>query len=269
MSEDRAITTNPWKGFMLIEQTYDKLSAMKLYGMSNSVKERLGRPDHRDLGFTELFGLVVDDEWTYRTNRRLKGRLRNAKFKEQASLENLDYATARGLKKSIIMELAQNHWVKAAQQILITGPSGSGKSYLAQAFGNHLCRSDYSVIYQRMSKLLLEITQAKATGTFFSLLKKLARTDVLIIDDWGLAPLSEEQRTDLLDLLEERYGLHSTILTSQLPVNEWHPYLQGGRVADAICDRLIHQSHRIELRAVESMRKEKTNLTKGEKAEKI
>jgi DNA replication protein DnaC len=241
---------------MLDEQTYQKLIAMKLFGMSHSIKERLERRDHQSLSKTEFVGLLVDDEWLYRENRKLSARLRVAKFKQRAAaLENLDYATPRGLRKDQILELAQNRWISAHQSLLIAGPSGSGKSFLAQAFGNHACRSGFSVQYLRLPTLLSQFVQARAQGIYERLLKRLAKLSLLIIDDFGLASLSDREKQDLLEAIEERYGSGATIVTAQLPVSDWHEYLGGGRVADAILDRLVHNAHRIELSSRESMRK--------------
>ncbi len=250
---------------MLIEQTYDKLSQMKLFGMLGAVKERLSSPSHQDLSFTELLGLIVDDEWLYRENRKLTTRLKGAKFKERdACLEGIDYRASRGIKKNQVLELAQNRWITARQNILITGPAGSGKSYLAQAFGNNACRQGNTTYYVRVPKLMYAFIQARADGSYGSFLKKLAKYKVLILDDFGLSPLSETEKQDLLELAEDRYGTGSTVVTSQLPVKAWHEYLGGGRIADAFLERIVHNAHRINLNAQESMRKEKAGLKSGE-----
>ena len=241
---------------MLLEQTYDKLVAMKLYGMANTIKERLERVDHQSLGKEELLGLLVDDEWLYRENRKLTARLKVAKFKEQqAAIENIDYRTPRGLRKTQVLELAQNRWITAHQCVLITGPSGAGKSYLAQALGLNACRSGLSVQYARLPTLLAQFVQARAQGTYERLLKRLAKLALLVIDDFGLATLNELERQDLLEAIEERYGTGATLVTSQLPISDWHEYLGGGRLADAILDRLVHNANRIDLSSKESMRK--------------
>jgi DNA replication protein DnaC len=246
---------------MLLEQTYDKLIAMKMFGMAAAVKERLERRDHQSLSKAEFLGLLVDDEWLYRESRKLTSRLKVAKFKERtAAIESIDYATPRGLRKDQILELAQNRWIGAHQSILIIGPSGSGKSFLAQAFGNHACRSGFSAHYVRLPTLLNQFVQARAQGIYDRLLKRLAKLSVLIIDDLGLASLTDSQKQDLLEALEERYGLGATIVTSQLPVSDWHEYLGGGRVADAVMDRLIHNAHRIDVASPESMRKNRPDL---------
>ena len=247
---------------MLSEQTNEKLSKMKLYGMLTSLKERLGRADHSELSHTDLLALIVDDEWLYRENNKLGSRLKVAKFKEQnACIENIKYSSTRGLKKTQVLELAQNRFITAHQNILITGPSGAGKSYFAQALGNHACRQGFSVQYIRIPKLMFSFVQARAEGTYGNLLKRLAKTDVIILDDFGLAQLSETEKQDLVEVAEDRYNVGSTILTSQLSVSAWHEYLGGGRLADALLDRWIHNAHRFELKSPESMRKDEVNLT--------
>jgi DNA replication protein DnaC len=254
---------------MLHEQTHEKLIQMKLFGMAASFKERLGRIDHQSLSATELFGLVVDDEYLYRENRKLTARLKVARFKERgACLEHIDYAAARGLRKDQVLELAQHRWIAAHQNLIISGPSGSGKSFIAQALGEHACRHGHSVQYLRLPALLQQFVQARAQGTYAPLLKRLGKLSVLIIDDVGLSSLAEAQTQDLLETLEERYGVGSTVTTSQLPVADWHEYLGGGRIADAILDRLVHNAHRIELNARESLRKPGTPLNHDGQSDK-
>lgn len=241
---------------MLLEQTHDKLVSMKLHGMANALKERLERVDHQSLSKEEFVGLLVDDEWLYRENRKLVALLKAAKFKQrEAAIENIDYRTPRGLRKAQMLELAQNRWISAHQSVLITGPSGAGKSYLAQALGLNACRHGFSVQYLRLPTLLTQFVQARAQGTYERLLKRLVKLSLLLIDDFGLASLSELEKQDLLEAVEERYGSGATVVTSQLPVADWHEYLGGGRLADAILDRLVHNAHRIELSSKESMRK--------------
>ena len=242
---------------MLLEQTHDKLIAMKLYGMANALKTRLERLDHQNLTKEEFFSLIVDDEWLYRENRKLVARLKVAKFKERAAaIEDIDYRTPRGLRKTQVLELAQHRWIKAHQCVIVTGPSGVGKSYLAQALGHHACRNGFSVQYLRLPTLLAQFVQARAQGTYERLLKRLGKLSLLVIDDFGLATLTDIEKQDLLEAVEERYGTGATLITSQLPVGDWHVYLGADRVADAILDRLIHNAHRIELRSKESLRKD-------------
>lgn len=254
---------------MLLEQTYAKLVEMKLYGMANAIKERLERVDHQSLSKEEFVGFLVDDEWLYRENRKLTARLKVAKFKErEAAIENIDYRTPRGLRKAQVLELAQNRWIGAHQSVLVTGPSGAGKSYLAQAFGLNACRNGFTVQYVRLPTLLAQFVQARAQGTYDRLLRRLAKTALLVIDDFGLALLSEVEKQDLLEAIEERYGVGATLVTSQLPIGDWHEYLGGGRLADAILDRLVHNAHRIELASKESMRKERAALKHGGHSDK-
>lgn len=247
---------------MLIEQTFTKLNEMKLYGMAKALRERTSRPDHADLGVTDFVGLLVDDEWMDRQNRKLTSRLRVARFKDpSASAENIDYQASRGLKKSALLELLQNRWIDKHQNIVLTGPSGSGKSYLAQAIGNHLCRAGHSVTYMRMPKLAVLLTQVRADGTYMRTLERIRKARVLILDDLGIGTLSDQQRTDLLEIFEDRYAQGSTVITSQMPTRAWHEYLGSGIVADGICDRFLHNAHRIDLQAKESLRKTRAGLT--------
>ena len=228
---------------MLTEQTVDKMISMKMYKMAESFKERLGRTDHRSLDHSEFIGLLVDDEYQNRQNKKMTTRLRGAKFKEtQACVENIDYQHKRGLKKKDILELAQNHWIKKHQNIIFTGPSGAGKSYLAQALGNNVCRNGFSVLYTRVSKLLLALITARADGSYSNRMKKIAKTNVLILDDFGLTPLEDYHKQDLFEIIEDRHGVGSTIITAQLPTEHWHEYLGGGMLGDAICDRLLHNN---------------------------
>ena len=248
---------------MLLEQTLEKLNAMKLFGLAKSLKERLERHDHQSLDKAAFVGLLVDDEWLYRENRKLTSRLRVAKFKDRAaSIEGLDYRTARGLRKDQLLELAHNRWITAHQSVLITGPSGSGKSFVAQALGQHACRAGFSVQYLRLPTLLNLFVQARAEGTYERLLKRLSKIAVILIDDFGLASLADREKQDLLEALEERYGTGATVVTAQLPASDWHEYLGGGRVADAILDRLVHNAHRLNLTG-DSLRK-----TRAKPAEK-
>lgn len=243
---------------MLLEETCHKLSHMKLFGMLNAVRTRVEAPGHQDMSFTDLFGLLVDDEWLSRENRKLTQRLKGARFKERnACIEDIDYRPSRGLKKTQVMELAQNRWIGAHQNVIVTGPAGAGKSYLAQALGNHACRQGFTVHYIRVPKLVYAFVQARAEGSYNQFLKRLAKYQLVILDDFGLAPLAESEKQDLVELAEERYGSGSTMITSQLPVKAWNDYLGGGRIADALLERVVHNGHRFALAAHESMRRKR------------
>jgi DNA replication protein DnaC len=233
---------------MTTEQTIDKLYQMKLFGMAESMKTRLARADHRDLNISDWLGLLVDDEWIYRDNKRRALRESGAKFKDkQATLETMTYKKDRGFTKSQILELGQLHWVKKHQNLILTGPTGAGKSWLAQALGHQACREGLRVLFVRQPHLIHGVLTAKASGGFPALLKRLTKVDVLILDDLGVSLMTDEVRRDLLEVIEDRFSVASTIITSQLPVSEWHEYLGGGRIADAICDRLTRNAHRIEV----------------------
>lgn len=234
---------------MILEQTLGKLREMKLSAMARSLEERISRPDHHELSVEDFVGLIVDDEYLYREQKRLTTRLSGAKFKErQACMEAIDYKIARGLSKQTMLELAQLRFIEKKQNIAFTGPAGAGKSYLAQALGHQACRQGFRVVYVLLPKLLTAVTQARADGSYANLLKRFEKANVLILDDLGVSDLSENERRDLLEIFEDRYGIGSTIITSQLPIKDWHAYFGGGRAADSICDRLVHNCHRIELK---------------------
>ena len=247
---------------MLIQQTLEKKRAIKLHQMARSLEERLGKPDHQDLTVQEFLGLIVDDEFIARENARLEARLRGAKFKEKAAcMEDIDYKTNRGLKKQTMIELGQLKWIERKQNVAFTGPSGVGKSYLAQALGHHACRRGLRVIYVRLPKLLTALVQSRADGSYPNLLKRFEKANVLILDDLGISDLKENERRDLLEIIEDRYDVGSTVITSQLALKDWHAYFGGGRAADSLCDRLVHNCHRIELLAqADSLRKLRARL---------
>jgi len=247
---------------MLLEPTIEKLVQMKLYGMAESLKSRLSRSDHADLSHADLFGLVVDDEWTHREKKRMEVLLRMAAFKDAACLEDVDYRQERNLKKAAILELGQNAWIEQKQNLVLIGPTGAGKSYLSQALGNKACRDGYSVLYFRMSKFLMRLKTARLEGSYTLFLKRLSKARVVVLDDFGLDLIEEQAIRDFLEMLDDRQGVGSVILTTQLPVSDWHEYLGGGIIADSICDRLLSSSQRIELNSKESMRKPKAGLTK-------
>jgi DNA replication protein DnaC len=247
---------------MLTEQTVEKLYQMKLYGMARSLKERLERKEHNEISLSDFLGFVVDDEWTYRENNRLASRLRNAHFRDNAAcIEDWDHRQPRGLKKSLFLELTQNKWIEKNENVIVTGPCGSGKSYLAQALGQNACRKGFSVFYLWLPKAGGIFNKARGDGSVSSLMRKIAKTNLLILDDWGLVPLPELDRHCILEIVEDRYANAATVITSQLVTSDWHDYLGAGNLADSVCDRLIHNAHRIPLDTEESVRKSKKGLT--------
>ena len=251
---------------MLKHPTLDKLHALKLTGMAAALTDQSATPDITDLSFEERLGLLVDREMTERDNRRMTSRLRRARLRHTAILEDIDYRNSRGLDKGLVQSLASCQWVKEHLNVLITGPTGVGKTWLACALAHKACREGYTAQYVRLTRLLRELTIAKGDGQYSKLLTSLAKVDVLILDDWGLMKLSAENRRDLLEVLEDRHGRRSTIATSQLPIEEWHGIIGDATLADAILDRLVHNAYKINLRG-ESMRKQQAKLTGTETSE--
>ena len=245
---------------MLKHPTLDKLHALKLTGMAAALADQVATPDIQELSFEERLGLLVDRETTERENRRMASRLRQAKLRHTASLEDLDYRNPRGLDKGLIQTLAACQWVREHLNILITGPTGVGKTWLACALAHKACREGHTAHYVRLTRLLRELSIAKGDGQYAKLLANLAKVDVLILDDWGLMKLNAENRRDLLEVLEDRHGRRSTIATSQLPMDQWHDVIGDATLADAILDRLVHNAYKINLRG-ESMRKTQSKLT--------
>jgi DNA replication protein DnaC len=244
---------------MLIHPTLEKLQTLRLAGMLKAFSEQLQMPDIHNLGFEERFSLLVDREITERDNRRLSTRLKKARLRQSACLEDLDVKTSRGLDKSLILSLAACTWIARSFNVLICGPTGVGKSYLACALAHKACLEGYSTLYLRLPRLFEDLRLAKADGRYGKLMLSYAKTDLLILDDWGLTSMTDPQRRDLLELLEDRYGRRSTIVTSQLPVSAWHEAIGDPTLADAILDRLVHNAHKIELKG-ESMRKHVISL---------
>ena len=245
---------------MLTHPTYEKLQDLRLTGMLKALQEQDNASDVDSLTFEERLGLLLDREATERHTRRLKTRLRKAKLRHQAAVEDIDYRHPRRLDKSLTLSLAGCQWIKEHQNLIITGPTGIGKTWLACAFAQKACREGYNALYTRLPRLVQDIGIARADGRYPKLMKDLSKTDLLILDDWGLNPLTEEQRRDLLEVLEDRYQIRSTLVTSQLPVDKWHEYLSDPTLADAIMDRLVHNAHRMALEG-DSMRKQKASLT--------
>lgn len=242
---------------MLIEQTIEKLSALKLRGMLAALEGwHKSGPPHADIAPTDLVGLLTEAEWTERENRRLVGRLREAHFREQATVESVDYTHKRGLRKAQVLELAGGGWIKARQNLLITGATGVGKTFLACALGHQACRQGTRVLYTRTSRFLGDLNKARLDGTYSRLLQKIQKTQLLILDDFDAAPLDGNERRDLREVMDDRYDLGSTLVTSQMEPTHWHTFIGDETLADAILDRLVHNAHRIKL-AGESLRKTK------------
>jgi DNA replication protein DnaC len=231
---------------MLTAPTIDTLQALKLTAMATAWTEQQQNVELTALGFDERFGLLVDAEWLARENKRLARALQEAKLKlPHACIEAIDYPARRELDKAVIRQLATCRWVQEHQAVLVTGPTGTGKSFIACALAQQACRKGYRAYYRRASRLFDDLRLARADGTYGRLLGKLARVDVLVLDDWGLAPVHDQERRDLLEILEARYGTRSTIVTSQLPPTQWHDHIGEPTLADAICDRLLHNAHRL------------------------
>jgi DNA replication protein DnaC len=252
---------------MIIEQTVEKLSAMKLRGMLSAL-EHWREGGLKSLEPEDLLGLLVDAEWTQRENRRLTQRLRAAHFPMAATVEEIDYQHPRGLGKQKILELVSCRWIAAHQNVIVTGPTGLGKTFLPCALGNKACRDGYRVLYTRAPRLFGDLFQARADGTYRRLLQRLAKTHVLIIDDLGASPLEAQERRDLREVLEDRYSVSATIITSQLDPKHWHSFIGDETVADAICDRLVHNAHRIKLEGESIRKKHGLNGPKRETEEK-
>jgi DNA replication protein DnaC len=243
---------------MLTYNTLETLRSLKLHGMTAALEEQQSMPSTQQLSFEERLALLVDRERLYRDNTRRTRLLQQAHLKvAQACLEDLDYKAARGLDKRQIASLASCEWVRRGQNVLITGPTGSGKTWLACALAQHACREGLSALYWRVPRLFEELRVAHGDGSYMRLLKRIEKASILVLDDWGLNALGAQDRADLLEILDDRVPTRSTIMISQLPVDTWHAYLGEPTLADAILDRLVHHSHRIPLAMQgDSMRKQ-------------
>lgn len=241
---------------MLLEQTLGKLRELKLYGMLAAIEQQAERPEFHDLSFDERLGFLVDREVLERSNRRVTNLLRKAKLRQSACIEDIDYQQPRGLEKSRMETLISCDFIRHHQNLLITGPTGCGKSWLACAIGQQACRQGLLVRYIRVAKLLEALRISHADGTYIKLLAQLAKNELLILDDFGLDTLSRQDQLDLLEVIEDRHQIKSTLITSQLGTKHWHEYIGEPTIADAIIDRLINCAHQIQLKG-ESMRKEK------------
>lgn len=242
---------------MLTEPTLAKLNEMNLFGLAKAWEEQRNDPAAASLAFDERFALLVDAEHLTRQNRRATARLKEAKLRNsRACMEDLDTGPKRGLDRALVRQLTTCQWIAQKQSILVTGPTGTGKTYVACALGQQACRKGYKTLYRRVPRLLDEMALARADGSYGTLLTRLARTDVLVLDDWGIPSLNDPQRRDMLEILEDRYGERATVIASQLPVASWYDVIGDPTMADAILDRVIHNAYKIALKG-ESRRKGK------------
>lgn len=242
---------------MLNQQTTEKLYAMHLRGMADAFTQQQEDAQSTQLSFEERFALLVDRQWNWRQNRALERRIRDARLKGTACVEDIDFRAARGLDKQVIRSLIHDSdWVRRHQHLFLVGPTGIGKSFLARAFGQKACRDGFTAYFATSTQLFRELEMARADGSYGKRLRTLSQVDVLIVDDWAMAPLGETERRAFLEICDERYLTRSTLLTSQLPVAKWHAQIGDPTVADSILDRLVHGAHKIELQG-ESMRKKK------------
>lgn len=245
---------------MLRHPTLSKLQTLRLPGMARALEQQFTMPDMTTLSFEERLGLLVDQELTERENRRVTTWLRKAKLRQSAVLEDLQARPTRGLDKALMAKLATCQWIRDHHNLVLTGPTGTGKTWIACALAHTVCRAGYPALYLRVPRFMQDLQLAKGDGRYKKLLASSAKPALLVLDDFGLAPLTGEQGRDLLEIVEDRQGRRSTLVTSQLPVDHWHSLLGEPTVADAILDRLVHDAYRIALKG-ESMRKRKTPLT--------
>ncbi len=244
---------------MLTQPTQEQLTELRLFALARAWQAQHEDPSIDDLGFDERLALLVDAEWTDRQNKRLTRLLREAKLRiSGACLEDVAYAKERKIERALLRQLTTGKWIEAHQNVVITGATGVGKTYIACALAQQACRLGHRVLYRRAPRLFDELALARADGTYPKLLARFARTEVFVLDDWGLAPVQDIERRDLLEIMEDRHGLRSTIWTSQLPVAKWHDHLGDPTIADALCDRLLHNAHRVVLQGP-SRRKTEAN----------
>ena len=241
---------------MLLEQTFTQLHELRLTGMAAALEEQQAVPDVQSLSFEDRLALLLERETTVREDRRLTRLLRQAKLRLPATIEDLDFRTPRGLDRSVILRLASSDWIRRHQVVLITGATGTGKTYLACALAQAACRQGLSSRYLRLTQLIEDMALARADGSYPKLMNRLQKTDLLAIDDYGLAPLNQTERRDLLEVIEDRTGRRATLVASQLPLEHWHDVIGDATFADAILDRLVHHAHRITLTGASMRRKE-------------
>ena len=239
---------------MLKQPTIDKLHELRLFGMAKALEEQDGSPKYERLDFLDRLALLVDRESAERDSNRLRLRLKQAKLRLTATVEDVDFRHPRGLDKSLVLALAGCRWIREHHNVIITGPTGVGKSYLACALAHKACREGFRALYLRAPRLFDDLALAKADGRYRRVLAAYARLDLLVIDDWGLASLTEEQRRDVLEILEDRHDLRSTLIASQLPIEKWHKVIGDPTLGDAILDRLVHNAHKLTLKG-DSLRK--------------
>jgi DNA replication protein DnaC len=240
---------------LLTHPTLEQLRQLGLAGMASAFEELAANTRGAELDHAEWLGLLLDREMADRQDRRLMARLRYARLRHNAAVEDVDYRTARGLDRALFQKLAQGNWIKEQQNLIIIGPSGVGKSWLACALGHRACRDNLSVLYQRIPRLFSDLVLARGDGRYARLMRALGGVKLLILDDWGLEPLTAEQRHDMLEIVEDRYGRGATLITSQIPVDRWHDLIGDPTLADAILDRVVHNAHRIQLRGDSLRRK--------------
>jgi DNA replication protein DnaC len=240
---------------LLTHPTLEQLRQLGLAGMARAFEELAANTRDAELDHAEWLGLLLDREMADRQDRRLMARLRYARLRHNAAVEDVDYRTARGLDRALFQKLAQGNWIKEQQNLIIIGPSGVGKSWLACALGHRACRDNLSVLYQRIPRLFSDLVLARGDGRYARLMRALGGVKLLILDDWGLEPLTTEQRHDMLEIVEDRYGRGATLITSQIPVDRWHDLIGDPTLADAILDRVVHNAHRIQLRGDSLRRK--------------
>lgn len=241
---------------MLTHPTLEQLRQLGLAGMARAFEELTDNSRGAELDHAEWLGLLLDRELADRQDRRLRARLRYARLRHNAAVEDVDYRTTRGLDRALFQKLAQGNWIREQQNLIMVGPSGVGKSWLACALGHRACRDNLSVLYQRIPRLFSDLALARGDGRYARLMRALGGVKLLILDDWGLEPLTAEQRHDMLEIVEDRYGRGATLVASQIPVDRWHDLIGDPTLADAILDRVVHNAHRIQLRG-ESLRKKK------------
>lgn len=251
---------------MLTQATIDKMHTMKMVSLAEAFERQIRSSELAHLSFEDRVGMMIDAEYDAREQRRLTRRLQWARLRHQASLEDVDWHAPRGLDRQVVLSLGRCAWIRERQNLLITGPTGVGKSWLACAFAERACRSGHSAYYARAPRLHHDLAVARGDGSYGRLLARLAKTELLVLDDFALTPLKDQERRDLLEILEDRYERAATLVTSQLPITQWHEAIGEATLADAICDRLIHAAHRIELKGA-SLRAAKARSTKPAKTD--